>query len=279
MITTFTITLKVIDRVAFIVTLFFYRKELIIILTIIKNGYSVDLEQLGLECIDFIVESLNPEHSYSKVQGQDGYANIETTYNGRTMRARFYLQANDNDDFINKRDEIYKLFRQRNQLTLIDERQPYKKWNAQVESAFTISEELSPSNAIFEVQFISKTIYAFGDEVTVNKETSTNKFIVFNDGDFEIDGKEHHLLITFTGQSHSLRIRNNMNNTQWQYYDDTDVNDTLTLERVYPYKNNINIFDDTNAGYIILERGSNEIELFGATGDYDISFKFIPLYI
>ena len=234
---------------------------------------------MGLECIDFIVESLNPEHSFSKVQGKDGFADINITYNGRKIRARFYLHANNNDDFINKRDKVYKLFRQKDELTLIDKRQPHKKWNVQVESPFTIAEELSPNDAIFDIQFISKTICAFGDKVTVTKDTTTNKFIVFNNGDFEIDGREHYLIITFKGQSDKLRIRNNMNGTQWQYLGTTQNNDVLKLERVYPYKNGEDIFEETNAGFIILERGSNEIELFGASGDYDVSFEFIPLFI
>ena len=252
---------------------------MVIILSIIKNGYEVDLDSLGLECINFEVESLSPEHTYSTVQGNDGLARIDTVYNARSIFTEFYLKADNNDDFIAKRDEIYKLFRQRDELTIIDNRQPHKRWIAQVESPFIIDNELSPNNDVFEVQFISKTIYAHGEPVTEVKTTDTNKFIVFNDGDFEIDGRYHALTMTFTGVSDKLRIRNNMNNSQWQYLGTTELGDVIKLERVYPYKNNTNIYEDTNKGYISLNEGSNEFEVFGATGDYTFKFEFIPLYI
>lgn len=248
-------------------------------LMIIKNDKEVNLDELGLECIDFIVESLNPTHTYGRIQGNDGIARIDTIYEGRTIRAVFHLSANDNDDFIIKRDEIYKLFKQREELTLIHNRQSHKRWIVQVETPFVIDNELSPSNDIFELQFISKTIYAFGGLTTAIKRTDDNKFIVTNYGDFIIDSREHNMIMSFKGKSESLHIRNNTNGTEWQYTGATKDNDSLELKMVYPYKNGVNIFEDTNSGYFELERGENEIEILGATDDYSINFEFNPMYI
>lgn len=252
---------------------------MITILKIIKNGYEVDLKSLGLKCLDFIVESLNPEHTYSTVEGADGIADIDTVYDGRIIHLKMFLKANNNNDYLSKRDQIYKLFKQRDELTLIDNRQPHKRWVAQVEEPFTIGNELSPIAGVFEIQLISKTIYAHGESVTISKDTDTNRFIVFNDGDFKIDGRQHDLTMIFKGQSDKLRVKNNTNDSQWQHLKTTDTDDVIKLERVYPYKNNTNIFEDTNGGVIELEQGSNEIEILGAIGDYEIEFTFSPLYI
>ncbi len=254
-------------------------KELITIITIIKNGYEVDLQAIGLRCLDFIVESLSPEHTYSTVQGADGIANIDTVYNGRAILAKFYLKADNNDDYLTYRDEVYKLFRQRDELTIIDNRQPHKHWNVQVSAPFTIGNELSPNKGVFELELISKTIYATGELYQETFTPTNNKFIIFNDGDFEIDGTQHHLIITFQGASDKFRIRNNLNSSQWQYLKETTEIDELKLERVYPYKNSKDIYEDTSGGYLILERGSNEIQVFGAIGEYTVSFEFLPMYI
>lgn len=254
-------------------------KELITIITIIKNGYEVDLQSLGLKCLDFIVESLSPKHTYSTVQGADGIANIDTVYSGRAILAKFYLAAESNDEYLMYRDEIYKLFKHRDTLTIIDNRQAHKRWNVQVSAPFTIDNELSASKGVFDLELISKTIYATGELYQETFAPTNHKFIVFNDGDFEVEGTQHHLVIKFNGASNKLRIRNNYNNTQWQYLGGTTESDELELERVYPYKNSKDIYEDTNGGYLILERGSNEIQVFGATGDYTVTIEFMPLYI
>lgn len=256
----------------------------ITILTIIKDGYNVDLKQLNLECIDFSVQSINGEHSFDKVQGQDGIANIDTTYNERNLFGEFHLETDSIDEFLTKRDEVYKLFSQRNELTIIDNEQPHKKWIVQVSEPFIIDNDLSATNAIFNINFVSKSIYAYGEKVKETITTDESTFIIYNSGDTEIEGNQHHLLITFKGNSEKLRIRNNYNDTQFQYLKTTENNDTIKLDRVYPYKNNKSIFEDTeykrkNYGYITLERGSNQFNIYGVTGKYTVTFEFIPLYI
>lgn len=257
---------------------------MITILTIIKNNYEVDLSALNLECIDFTIESLNAEQEYDKVEGQDGMANIDTVYNERYLHGEFYLKTDTVEEFLDKRDEMYKLFRQRDELTIIDEEQPHKRWKVNVAEPFVIDNELSATNAVFEVTFVSKTIYAFGETVAETITTDENTFIIFNDGDFEIEGNQHYIIITFEGKSDKFRLKNNYNETQFQYLKKTENNDVIKLDRVYPYKNDANIFADTeykreNYGYITLERGSNEFNVYGVTGEYTVTFEFVPLYI
>lgn len=257
---------------------------MITILTITKGGYKVDLKQLNLECIDFSIQSISGEHSLDKVQGQDGIANIDTTYNERHLFAQFYLETDTIDEFLDKRDEIYKLFRQRDELTIVDNEQPHKKWTVQVNEPFIIDNELSATNAVFDINFISKSIYAEGEKVKETITTDKDTFTVFNDGDTEVEGSQHYLLLTFEGKSDKFRIKNNYNDTQFQYLKKTKSNDVIKLDRVYPYKNNKNIFEDTeykrkNYGYIKLERGSNQFKIYGVTGEYTVTFEFVPLYI
>ncbi|MBP1967967.1 hypothetical protein J2Z83_000059 [Virgibacillus natechei] len=269
-------------------------------LTIIKNGYEVDLSELGLDCLSFQVDSLSSEHNNENIEGKDGQVDNGTTYSSRMIHTRFLFKVDSHVDFHDKKDEVYKLFESKVELILIDERQPYKRWKVKVNSDFIIDNEESPSWKEFEVDFISFSPYAESREtMTTTRNTrvteyyflkntqvnqnqqvdETGSFYVFNTGTISIDPRQYNLLIKFTGASDRLRILNRMNDTQWQYYGTTTTSDVLTFRNTYVDKNDESVFRDTNYGFIELEVGSNELQIYGATGDWEIYFEYRPLYI
>jgi hypothetical protein len=246
-------------------------------LTVIKNGYPVDLDDYNLQCLSFQVDSLEPEHTYESIQGKDGQVHNGTTIGSRLIHTRFLFQVDRYEQFHDKKDDVYTLFNPKDELILIDERQPHKQWTARAES-FVIDNAEMATWKEFELDFLSTSPYAEATEATVTTSTSNN-FIVYNNSSIRIDPREYDLQITFTGESDKLRIVNNLNGTQWQYNGTTASSDTIKLDSVYSYKNDESIFKDTNYSCIELEKGSNEIQIYGATGDFQITFEFIPLHI
>lgn len=247
-------------------------------LTIIDGNKTINLEELDLTCLSFQVEPLEANHEMGTVEGVDGYADIDTNYNGRHLYSRWFLKVSDRSEFHGIKDKIYSLFAPKKELILIDSRQPFKKWTARVESQTRIDDEEGSTFKVFEVIFVSKNVYA--ESAEPYKETfTTNQFVVFNDGEEIIDAREHQLVIKFKGASDKLRIRNESTGSQWQYLKTTTVSDELVLDQVYPYKNDKNIFTDTDHGAITLATGSNDIRVYGASGNYEISFEFLPLYV
>jgi hypothetical protein len=247
-------------------------------LTVIRKGYEVDLTEYGLDCLSFQVESLIPNHETNQNEGVDGLSIDGTTYEARTIYTRFLFKVDSYDEFHDKRDQVYKLFKPKNKLTLIDNRQPHKQWHVQAESDFIINEDESLVGCEFELEFISPEPFAEATKKTVTT-ASTNTLNVFNEGDEIVDGRKHDLVIQFTGQSDNLRIVNEQTGDSWQYFGTTNADDTIRLESVYAYKNDESIFKDTNYSVLTLEEGSNGIQIYGATGDYNIKFEFTPLYI
>jgi phage-related protein len=245
---------------------------------IIDEFTSVNLKQLGLTCLSFQVEPLEAEHETESVEGADGYTDIETTYNGRKLYSRWFFRVGEYGDFHDIKDKIYRLFAPKKELVLIDERQPFKQWHARVEAQDRIDNDKSPMWKEFEVNFISKHVYAAAVDL-YNETFTTNAFTVFNAGTETIDAREHELLITFKGTSDKLRIVNNSTGDQWQYFGTTSANDTIKLDQVYPYKNGSNIFGNTNHGAITILPSSNNFSVFGASGSYSIKFEFRPMYI
>lgn len=247
-------------------------------LKVIDGNATVDLKDLGLSCLSFQVEPLEANHETDNVEGADGYADIETSYNGRKLYSRWLFQVGSYDVFHDKKDKIYSLFAPKKELILIDERQSFKQWTARVESQARIDNDEGAYYKEFEVSFFSKNVYANAVEPYA-KTFIENQFVVFNDGTETIDAREHELLIKFKGASDKLRIRNETTGEQWQYLDATVSGDEILLDQVYPYKNGKNIFSDTNHGALTIIPGANNFRLYGTSDDYEIIFEFQPLYI
>lgn len=268
-------------------------------LSIFLNDREIDLAEYDLSCLRFQPESIEPSHELATVEGVDGYVDIDTTYTGRQIHSVWWLQTESHTRFHEQKDNIYRLFAPKNELIIIDHRLPHKHWKVQTESSFIIDNEQGPTFKEFDIPLISKSTYAFSEEkIIATKDTAktdyyflsptqitgveqieNNRFTIFNPGEVLLDGRWHQIVVKFKGASDKLRIRNESTGSQWQYLKTTTASDELVLDQVYPYKNDINIFTDTDHGAITLLPGANDFRVYGASGDYEISFEFRPLYI
>lgn len=240
--------------------------------------YEVNLEELGLAFLSFDVEPLEGEHDIEETQGVDGSQIRETKIKSRKINARILYSQPSYEKFHAEKSKVYSLFNPKNYLHAVDLREPHKKWKFKVESMSDISNKESRRDDEIELVLISESPYA-----TAVNETETvinsNEGFLFNNGDVELDASKHNIDIYFYGESDKLRIVNESTGTQWQYYGTTTLQDTIYIDSIYPYKNDVNIFKDTNFGALEFAQGSNKIKIYGATGDYSLIIKHWDLYI
>ena len=240
------------------------------------NGNRYILHDMNIFTRDFIVSSPDYQTETDKIEGAGGLVDLGTTIGPRDITLALYFDADEEMKYADKRDEVFALFNSIEPFYLIEERKLSQRWFVKMAQPF-IPEQIR-DYGIFEVELIAYG--GLAEAIEKYSETfTTNQFVVFNDGTETIDAREHRLLIKFKGVSDKLRIRNESTGSQWQYLKTTTASDELILDQVYPYKNDKNIFADTDHGAITLATGSNDFRIYGASGDYEISFEFRPLYI
>lgn len=74
------------------------------------NGTTFTLSQYGVKPTDFIVESIQIDPIYEKVEGRSGTIDYGATFGGRRIiRVPFFIEAEDTRDFSIKRDKVFEL--------------------------------------------------------------------------------------------------------------------------------------------------------------------------
>jgi Phage tail protein len=261
---------------------------------IFQNGIGVDQSLYGLRCLSFNVESLGQETQQENIPGRDGPLIIDGDLLPRNITAKFFTEAADRIDYKLLQHKLYRLFDPRKEITIIDEREPDKRWSIRTQGTYT-PERLNHINSTFELSLLSAKPYAesvgttlspvgiaqantnYGDP-PVQYVFNTSSFSVWNDGDAEINPSNHELVIEFKGASTNLAIENITTGDNWTYTGSTTVSDTVKLEGIRPTKNGLSIFRNTNRKVITLEKGWNEFKITGAT-NFTISFDFRYLYV
>ena len=100
-----------------------------------------------------------------------------------------------------------------------------------------------------------------------------------NAGDVYLDARVDNIDITFKGVSSKLRVVNETTDTQWQYLKTTSTDDEIYIDSIYPYKNDKNIFSDTNFGALEFAVGSNKIKVYGTSEDFTLKITHNDLFI
>ncbi|MBS4191187.1 phage tail family protein [Bacillus sp. FJAT-49705] len=260
------------------------------------DGIRFDLKQYGLRGLKLEMDSLSPRHDTTTVDSMDGHIDIETTYEGRTMRASFLMEAKNRVDYHFSRSKIFRLFNAKTKFYIIDKFEPKKRWKVRTATRFT-PERINHNVGLFTLDLISSSPYAESMGTTLNPsytdgylQVSSNEpvqytfnqstFKVWNEGDVKIDPCRFPLKITFDGASNNLYIRNITTGDVWLYNGSTVEGDVITLDGIRSLKNGFSIFKDTNKKLIkLVEKGWNEFEIFGATSPFTISFDFRFYYI
>lgn len=246
----------------------------------IQEVYRVNLKELGLTFLEFNPLSLESELGIENVEGADGGTITSNQFKERQIQAKLYLRTKNNIDFQNKKSDVYKLFNSRQELLIVDERLDTKKvWRVRTDgSSYNLENDQTTYTKEFELTFISESSFATALNDTKTVITTQTGFLM-NAGDVYLDAREHNIDVHFYGNSDKLRIVNETTGTQWQYKGTTTLQDKIYIDSIYPYKNNINIFEDTNYGVLEFVEGSNKIKMYGVTGDYSLIIKHHDLYI
>ena len=239
------------------------------------DGTIIETEQYGIKLLTHSISSPSVRVVTEEIDGRDGYVEVDTTYDGRKIRASFFMRAVDRQDFPLLRNEVFRIFSTK-ELFYFHEPNQNRRWLVR-SNGFEI-EKYPPRIGTFEIEFSSPSPYAESVKSTSHTFTTTT-FRVFNAGDIDIDPRVLPLKITFTGASTNLTITNATTGDMWRYTGTTQTGDTITLDGVRSMKNGVSIFGQTNRKLITIAPGWNEFILKGTTGAFTISFDFRFYYL
>jgi hypothetical protein len=261
------------------------------------DGFRYDLREHGIQPYRLEIDSLSPRNDIGTADGADGHNDIETTYEGRTMRAFFRVEAKGVAQFSLLRDTVYRLFNGKTYFYLYDSRLPYKRWKVRSESRF-IPDKVTPGVGTMTISLISQSPFAESSGTTLYPDpregipqVNTDEpieyifqqpaFSIWNDGDEPVDPRERwaYLQVLFQGASENLIIKNLTTGDEWSYTGTTAAGDTIELNGIRSLKNGSSIFGQTNRKLLTLAPGMNQFEISGATGAFQISFDFRFYYI
>ena len=236
------------------------------------DGTTYHLESEGVVLRDFVVESPQYETELQTVAGGIGAADLGTTIDTRPITASYYVKADDNlEDFTRRRDFVFNAFRSRLPFYIIDGRQRDKRWRVKVNGGFALDQQYK--YGFFEVPLIALD----GVSETINvvsRRFDTATFDYDNGGTVEIDPRQQsETAITFAGASDGLTLINHTTGDEWAYNGQTVAGDEIELRGVRSLKNGASIFRDTNKRVITFAPGRNEIEVVGATGEFEIEIS------
>ncbi|MED3716029.1 phage tail family protein [Geobacillus thermodenitrificans] len=262
------------------------------------NGTIIDTEQYGIKLLTHSISSPSPRVITEEIEGRDGYIELGTTFDGRKIRASFFMHAVDRHDFPLLRNEVFRIFSTK-ELFYFHEPDQKRRWLVRA-NGFEI-EKYPPRIGTFEIEFSSPSPYAESIGTTLDPFTfdaelwqigqgltgeddmvythSASNFKIYNAGDVTIDPRVLPLKITFTGASTNLTITNKTTGDTWQYTGTTTANDTITLDGIRSLKNGLSIFGNTNRKLITIAPGWNNFTITGANGSFTISFDFRFYYI
>jgi phage-related protein len=261
-----------------------------------KDGTVIDLhEDKNIWVSSFRIPSPKPNHTTEKVDGRHGSVLLETLLDDRIAKAKFSIEAVDSAELDLLRDELYRIFNPLIKFYIIRDLQPGKRMEVSVDGDFDL-DYLTLEDGEFELNFVMHSPYMESVITTLNPfqlegysqmstpeevkyQFSETKFRVWNEGEITLDPSVQSLLILFEGVSSGLTISNLTTGDQWQYNGTTGEDDSIRLDGIRSFKNEVSIFGQTNRKLVTLVPGWNEFEITGATSPFEISFDFRFYYL
>lgn len=257
------------------------------------NGALYNLADYGVNTLDFQIDAPTPRVYAEEIEGRDGVVDLGATYEGRSLRASFFMRSADALDFALVRNEVFRIFQSRESFYVIDSREPGKRWLVR-SNGFAV-EQIVATKGRFSVDFTSPSAYAESIGTSLDPKTfdaelwqigqglntdgltfafTTTSFRLFNPGDTTVDPRQMPLKITFKGAATNVSIANTTTGDTWQYTGATTASDTVLLDGIRATKNGLTIFRDSNRKLITLAPGWNDFVITGASGAVTISFDF-----
>jgi phage-related protein len=238
-----------------------------------KEFREYPLDDYGVKCLLFNVESLSVDFVSEKISGRDGIVILDNETNERTFQAEFIFTS---EEYHKSRNELFRLFNAKKEFYIVDTREPEKRWFVRVSGVFS-PEKANFRTGSFPITFISSSPYA--ESINKAEYKHTSNFSFNNIGDVAIEMVEQtETEIEFVGTSDNLTIRNTTTGDEWQYNGTTTGSDAVLLKGVRSTKNGVSIFGNTNKKLLTFAPGWNDIEIEGAT-DYSITIRTRFYYI
>jgi hypothetical protein len=261
------------------------------------DGTIIETEEYGIKLLTHSISSPSPRVITEEIDNRDGYIEMGVTFDGRKIRASFFMYAFDKQDYPLLRNEVFRIFATKEKFYFHEPNQK-RRWLVR-SNGFEI-ERFSSRGGTFEIEFFSPSPYAESVGTTLDPFTfdaelwqigqgleaedlnyvhTTSSFQIFNAGDITVDPRIYPLKITYTGASTNLTIANQTTGDIWQYTGTSQAGDMITLDGIRVIKNGLSIFRDTNRKLITIVPGWNDFTITGATGAFEISFDFRFYYL
>lgn len=256
-----------------------------------KNGKIIEYDKSSIIALHSNIST--PSYNHILEQTDLGQSIVLDRFlNGRDIQVEFLLKAKDFQDTYLLRDELYRLLAAQEELYFHETAEPYKRWKVLLDSSalgdkgythahysikFHAPLGLAESVATtLNKQEFNENVWQFGQGLTFEPNEyihDTTRITIDNIGDVVIDPRRFDLKITVLGATKNLKIINHTTKEEWSYSGSTTSNDKIILDGIYAYKNETNIFADTNKQLITLQNGKNDIEIKGSTGSVMTTFE------
>ena len=238
-------------------------------------------------------------NNYQSFSGKDGNKFINSSFDKSIFSANFYLRGGDYRDFILTRHDLYSEFSDRGLIRIrtsedIDKIMFVRPNNFEINFI-----DDGNFDSLFSIQFdiVSGYKYSFkrSDESDINELSlgmnfqtmdvpvythGLEKFRIFNPSDVIVDPyyQRHDLILRINFEGDSYRITNKTNNTSYSYNEKSIFEDNIILNGLTTTKNGELASQNTDFGFIQLEKGWNDIEVSGAVR-HKTTFSFPFVFI
>lgn len=234
-------------------------------------GQKIDMSALGLTGLKLHIPSPSYRTVTEEVDGKSGMVVLERVLNSRNLIGEFITKARDYTDSLIIRDKLYALLGNGQYFYVAENKNPLKRWKVYLEE--WTPERLDVKHHRFQIPLFAEDGHSESIR-TVTQAYTTNTFKFKNLGDLPIDPRVHmDTEISFKGVSSNLRIRNKTTNEEWSWTGTTIASDTLLLRGVRATKNEVSIFGISNRKIITFSTGWNEMEIIGASGDFELTIR------
>lgn len=238
-------------------------------------------------------------NNYQDDATRDGSHFNSTTFGKLIFTANFLLRSRDYYDQKLLRHEIYQLFGDRNLVrfrTDIDLQKVMYGRPTSFEIKFIAD---GYDDSLFAIQFEIPSGYKYSlnrsDSVTVDDISfgmnfhldeqpvytqTANSFRIFNPSDIAIDPyyQRHDLVLRIQFAGSSYQITNTTNGSSYKYNNASNGTDSIVLNGLSTILNGQPASQNTDFGFIKLEKGWNDIMVKGATS-HTTTFSFPFIYL
>lgn len=239
----------------------------------------------GLQFVEWEIPSVSTSNDDLEISGRDGVIPGAINFAPFSLVLNFYYEGNDMEDL--------NLFSQ-TMKSIVHNREPYyiahsdmPDYKYAVNKAEIEWEVINHGDSTFKVTFncykgYAESLYSTDDynlmssnfwqyenglisDTDIKYIHTTNNFKIYNASSDKINPLlDHNLDIYMTVVApNGFKMKNKTNKTEFNYLGKMKKEGTILINKTYPYINKKRIGKDTDKGYLILDKGINDISITG----------------